>query len=144
MYGGLDISVSGMLAQRTRLDVIAANIANQDAILDADGNPSPYQRRVPVFMPGDPKSRTAVGRAMGVHVAKIDLDNTTEFRKVWDPSSPYAKQVPDKDAGHVLFPNVNGVVEQINTVEAMRAYEANVAAAEASKTMLAQALRLIA
>jgi flagellar basal-body rod protein FlgC len=39
---------------------------------------------------------------------------------------------------------VNAVWEQINAVEAARAYEANIVAAEATKSMLGQALRLLA
>ena len=46
--------------------------------------------------------------------------------------------------GYVLTPDIDAVTEQINGMEAMRAYEANAVAAEASKTMMAQALRLIA
>lgn len=143
MYGNLDISVSGMVAQRTRMDVIAANIANRDAILDAEGNVNPYRRRIPVFSMGDPSAKLEPGRAMGVHVSAIEYDDG-EFRKVWDPDSPYAQQWPSPDAGYVYHPNVDPVTEQINAVEALRAYEANVAAAEATKAMLAQALRLVA
>ncbi|MCA9310348.1 MAG: flagellar basal body rod protein FlgC [Phycisphaerales bacterium] len=143
MNGSLDISVSGMIAQRTRLNTIAANIANQDAIADAAGNPNPFRRRIPIFRPGNPDALTAAGRSLGVHVAEIDLDES-EFRKKWDPSNPYARPEGTPDAGYVYYPNIDPVTEQVNAMEAVRAYEANVRAAEATKTMLAQALRLIA
>ena len=58
MYGALDISTSGMIAQRTRLEAIAANIANKDTILDEAGRNNPFQRRVAYFAPGDPKLLT--------------------------------------------------------------------------------------
>lgn len=143
MYGSLDISVSGMIAQRTRLDTVAANLANSDAILDANGEPNPYRRKMAIFTAGDPSARTRAGRLMGVHVSRIDEDQS-DFRKKWDPGSPYAQPTGSPDAGYVYYPNVHSAMENVNAIDAMRAYEANVMAAEASKAMMAQALRLIA
>ncbi|MEQ9616924.1 MAG: flagellar basal body rod protein FlgC [Phycisphaerales bacterium] len=137
MYGSLDISVSGMIALRTRMDVISANLANQNATRNAQGEISPFRRRIAVFMPGDPTSSTKPGREKGVHVSEIMLDESP-FQKRYDPHHPDAGE-----DGYVLTPNVNPAIEQVNAVETARAYEANVAAAEATKTMLAQALRLI-
>lgn len=143
MYGSLDIAVSGMVAQRVRMDTIAANLANRETILNSKGEPEPFRRRIVVFEPGDPAATSRQGRVMGVHVADIRLDEG-DFRKVWDPESPYARPQGDPDAGYVYFPNIDPVTEHINAVEAVRAYEASVAAAEASKGMIAQALRLLA
>jgi flagellar basal-body rod protein FlgC len=143
MYGALDISVSGLVAQRTRMDVIAANLANRESIVDAQGNPNPYRRRMAIFQPGDPTARTERGQSLGVHVGKIELDQS-DFRKVLDPDSPYAQPEGSPDAGYVYYPNIDSVSENVNAVDAVRAYEANVAAAEATKSMIAQALRLIA
>lgn len=141
MFGSLDISTSGMIAQRERMASIAANIANRNTILDADGNVNPYRRRMVHFAPGDPGASTAEGRSMGVHVARIEIDQS-DFNYEWDPTNPYAFK-DGAHAGYVPSPNVNSVVEQINAMEASRAYEANVVAAEATKTMLAQALRIL-
>lgn len=138
MYGILDISTSGMIAQRTRLDAVAANLANIGTLEDAKGNYAPYRRRDVMLAPGDPSAKSAAGREMGVHVAEISLDRAP-FDRRYDPTNKWA----DKD-GYVFVPNVNPVVEQVNAIEAARAYEANVAAAEATKSMAAQALRLIA
>lgn len=138
MYGSLDVSTSGMIAQRVRLESIAANIANKDAILDAKGEYNPYRRRHVMFAPGDPSAKTRAGRAMGVHVAEIEIDQDA-LRPRYDPSNKYA----DK-AGYVMVPDINPVVEQINAMEAARAYEANVVVAQATKTMMAQILRLVA
>ncbi len=143
MYGSLDISTSGMIAQRTRLQVIAANIANRNAILDSAGNVDPYRRRIIGLAPGDPTAKTPEGREMGVHVAAIDLDPSPLQMQEYAPDSPYAyKSGPN--AGYVPGTNVNPVWEQVNAMEASRAYEANVVAAEATKTMMGQALRLLA
>ncbi|GMV24962.1 MAG: hypothetical protein AMXMBFR58_09930 [Phycisphaerae bacterium] len=142
MYGLLDIPAAGMTAQRTRMAVIAANIANADTVLDENGNINPWRRRTVHFAAGDPAGRTDDARSLGVHVADITLDDAP-FNLKWDPTSPLAyKDGPNK--GYVPRPNVNPVIEQVNALEASRAYEANLAAAEAMKQMMASALRLIA
>lgn len=142
MYGALDISTSGMLAQRARMTAIAANIANRNTIIDAEGNVNPYRARRVNFAPGDPSAKTESGKELGVHVAAIEIDQG-EFNYRYDPSSPYALK-SGKWQGHVPEPNVNPVIEQLNALEASRAYEANVVAAETTKQMMAQALRLLA
>ena len=143
MYGALDISVSGMVAQRTRLETIAANIANKDAILDPNGDPNAFRRRIAILRPGDPAAKSASGRSSGVHVSEIMLDEAP-FIKKYEPNSPYAQPEGHPDHGYVYYPNIDSATEQVNAVEAMRAYEANVVAAEATKTITAQALRMIA
>lgn len=133
MYGSLDISTSGLIAQRTRLEVITANIANANTILDAGGRNNPFQRKVVFFAPGDPAS----GNPLGVHVASIESEPGFDPR--YEPGNPFAD-----GNGYVKYPAINTVVERLNAYEAGRAYEANISAAEATKTMVAQALRLIA
>ncbi|MBS0188810.1 MAG: flagellar basal body rod protein FlgC [Planctomycetes bacterium] len=142
MYGALDISTSGMMAQRARMAAIAANIANRSTILDDKGNVNPYRARHVMFAPGDPQAATPEGRRLGVHVAAIELDKG-EFNYRWDPTSPYAIQKGEK-RGYVPEPNINPAIEQINAMEASRAYEANVVAAETTKQMMNQVLRLLA
>ncbi len=138
MWGSLDIPTSGMAAQRLRLDVIASNIANRNAILDAGGNYNPYRMRAVELAPGDPSAATARGRGMGVHVAEIAVRENA-LRPDYDPTSPYADA-----AGYVMVPDIDPITEQVNAMEATRAYEANVVAAEAMKATVAQALRLLA
>jgi len=150
MYGGLDISTSGMVAQRTRLNVISANIANADAVLDSNGDYNPYHRRIAMFAaggPGSTQSSVDRGESLGVHVAKVAIDDSP-LRPVYDPANPLAAKEDDPakgvKAGYVYMPNVDNTIEQINVTDAVRAYQANVAAAEASKTMMAAALQLLA
>lgn len=141
MYGALDISTSGMMAQKVRLDVASANIANADALLDSQGRLNPYRARRVMFEASE--GAQAGEQAFGVRVARIELDPTPVQPGEWDPSSPYAfKDGPFK--GYVARTNVNTVTETVNAMEAVRAYEANVMAAEATKQMFAAALRLIA
>jgi flagellar basal-body rod protein FlgC len=137
LYGTLDISTSGLVAQRTRLDAISANIANSRVILDSQGNLNPYRRREVFFAPGDPTASTPLGRAMGVHVAAIEA-NQEAIRPEYDPGNPFADE-----RGYVPYPDIDPVMEQVGAMEAIRAYEANITAAEATKSMMAQALRLI-
>jgi flagellar basal-body rod protein FlgC len=137
MYGALDISTSGLIAQRTRLEAISANIANQDTYMDASGRNMPFARRMVYFAPGDPTAKNAAGRAMGVHVASIGKDPSYGTR--YEPGNRLA------DAqGYIKVPDINPAMEMMNYMEASRAYEANLVAAEATKTMMAQALRLLA
>lgn len=138
MWGSLDIPTSGMVAQRVRLEAIAANIANKDAIKDANGRYSPYLRRAAEFAPGDPGAQTASGQQLGVHVASIRIDEHA-LRPQYDPWSPFADA-----SGYVMVPDIDPIVEQVNAMEATRAYEANVVAAESIKSTVAQALRLLA
>lgn len=139
MYGSLDISTSGMIAQRTRLEVIAANIANKDTLLNAKGQYEPYLRREIMLAPGDPGAGDDAGRALGVHVVSIDT-NPRALEPRFAPGSPH-----DHDGdGYIMVPSINPILEQVNAMDAVRAYEANVAAAQAHKTMLTQALRLLA
>ena len=133
MFGSLDISASALVAQRTRLNTISANLANQNSITNADGEYEPYRRRIPIFAAGDPAS----GKPRGVHVREIAFDDAPLQMK-YMPDHPFANE-----EGYVGFPNVNSTVEKINALEAMRAYEANINAAEATKTMMSQALRLM-
>ena len=133
MFGALDTSTSALVAQRTRMNVIAANLANQNTIYNADGEYEPYRRRIPTFAPGDPST----GSDAGVHVSNILYDQAP-LRRSYEPGHPEA----DAD-GYVEYPNIDPVTEQINALEAGRAYEANITAAEATKSMLRASLRLI-
>ena len=133
MYGALDISTSGLVVQRTRLNAIAGNLANQQTILNAAGQYEPYQRREVLVGAGDPST----GSGEGVHVAGIRLSDNPPILK-YEPDSEFA------DAnGNVGYPDINPVVEQVNALEAMRAYESNIIAIEATKAMLNTSLRMI-
>jgi flagellar basal-body rod protein FlgC len=134
MFDTLDISSSALQAQRTRLDTIAANIANMNTTRNRDGRPEPYRRRFAVFAPGQPDRPGAPG----VHVQEIQFDRSG-FRQVHDPSHPDADAI-----GNVFYPNIDLAVEYVNALEASRAYEANVTTMEVTKSMMNASLRLIA
>ena len=134
MFDSLDISASALLAQRTRLDTVAGNIANMNVTVDSAGRNNPYRRRFAVFAPGQPDRPEKAG----VHVRTIEQDRSP-FRKVYRPGDPLA------DAeGNVLHPNVDLAIEMVNAIEASRAYEANVTTMEVTKAMINASLRRLA
>lgn len=133
MNGLLNISTSGLIANRVRLEAISANIANQNAIKNAAGEYEPFRRRIVMLAAGDPKS----GSGLGVHVSSIELDDGPP-RMLYEPDSPFANA-----DGYVGYPNIDIVVEQMNAMEAQRSYEANIAAIEATKSMISVALQML-
>lgn len=134
MFRTLDISTSGLVAQRHRMDTIAGNIANINSTRDDQGNLSPFQRRLIRFQAAE---GATPGDGQGVKF-QIDVDRQTPPRKVSNPGHP------DADAdGNVSYPNINLVTEFVNAVEASRAYEANVGAVDITKSMLQQTLKLL-
>jgi flagellar basal-body rod protein FlgC len=134
VFGALDISASGLIANRTRLQVATTNIANMNSVVGPDGEYAPFRRRMALLAEGDPAS----GRKEGVHVSQI-MESDGPFRKKYEPGHPFA----DED-GYVNYPDIDPSMEQINALEATRAYEANIMAAEATKSMLSLALRVLA
>jgi flagellar basal-body rod protein FlgC len=133
MFDALDMGASGLMAQRARLDTIAANIANANTTHDATGKVNPYRRRFVVFAAGQPNRPAKAG----VHVAGVQVDPSPLQRR-FEPGHP------DADAqGYVSYPNIDLAVEYVNALEASRAYEANVSMMEVSKAMINASLRLI-
>lgn len=134
MFDALDIGASGLLAQRTRMDVIAANMANASTTHDAAGRPNPYRRRFALIAAGRPDDPARPG----VHVQEVRQDMSA-LPKKYEPSNPDAG--PD---GYVQYPNIDPTVEFVNAIEASRAYEANVTMMEVTKAMINASMRLIA
>jgi flagellar basal-body rod protein FlgC len=130
------ISASGLRAQRLRMDVIAANLANAQSTQSVDGGP--YKRRDVVLetVPTGDSFGDLLGAsgAQAVRVARVATDATPP-RRQFDPGHPHA----DTD-GFVALPNVNVVTEMVDLMAATRAYEANIAAVNATKRVLQAAL----
>jgi len=122
-----DIAASGLYAQRLRVQLSAANIANSETTRTAEGGP--YRRKEPVF---EAELLSAVQNgapATGVKVVGIQASKEPFITK-YDPSHP------DADAnGVVQYPNVNPLEEMVNLTEAGRGYEANVAVVRAVRAM---------
>jgi flagellar basal-body rod protein FlgC len=145
MFGGLEISASGLTAQRLRMDVTAENLANAQTTKGADGQP--YRRKEVVLQEvaqgGFGAQLTAAmgtgskARPGGVEVAQIATDQTPG-KMVYDPSHPDANA-----QGYVQMPNVDTVTEMVDLIDSSRAYEANVTAMQASKQMFTKTLELL-
>jgi len=141
IFSGMNISASGMSAQRLRMDVISQNIANVNTTRDENGEP--YRRKTVVFSeknvtPFEEVFMKSAGTSgSGVKVTRIIEDNVTPLRKVYDPSHPDA----DED-GYVSYPNVNILQEMTDLIDATRSYEANVTAFNATKNMAMKGLEV--
>lgn len=141
LFESFGVSASGMTSNRLWLDLITNNIANiNTAGIPGDPNNPPYRRNVPVF---SELLKTSIGspsgirnRKAGVHVPRV-IQDPAEPRMVHDPSHPYANE-----QGYVAYPNINVANEMVNMVAAARAYEANVTALNAAKSMAVRALEI--
>ncbi|HQD89458.1 MAG: flagellar basal body rod protein FlgC [Syntrophomonadaceae bacterium] len=144
----MDISASGLTAQRLRMDTIANNMANAETTRNSAGT-GPYRRQVVVFEARPPQS---VSKFKGIMQEKLTAQvgngvRVKEIREVTEAESPYRRVYepshPDADEqGYVSYPNVNIVEEMINMISATRAYEANAKVIEATKSMAARALEI--
>ncbi|MBX3237241.1 MAG: flagellar basal body rod protein FlgC [Nitrospiraceae bacterium] len=145
MTDSLAVSVSALDAQRHRLNVIASNLANAQSTRTSAGGP--YRRRDVVFQsaPVGGAFQRALRQAAsgpgahaldGVKVTRV-VEDTKPGQTVYDPRHPDA----DKN-GYVKMPNVNVMEEMVNMIGASRAYEANVQAITAARTMWNRALEI--
>ena len=146
MFDALNVSATGLTAERLRMDVTAENLANAQTTRGADGQP--YRRKEVVLSEvssggfGSQLAK-AVGTGSagtqpgGVEVTGITQDQTPG-KLVYDPGHP------DADAeGYVRMPNVDTVAEMVDLISASRAYEANVTAMTAAKQMFSKTLDLL-
>ncbi|WP_029689032.1 flagellar basal body rod protein FlgC [Thermoanaerobacter sp. A7A] len=142
LFRSMDISASGLTAERVRMDVISQNIANVNTTRTVQGGP--YRRKLVVLKEIQPDSFQSIldkvrGKysGKGVEVVQISEDVQTPLREVYDPGHPDADQ-----NGYVEYPNVNIVSEMVDMISATRAYEANVTAFNASKAMFQKSLEI--
>ena len=137
----MDISASGMTAQRSRLNVISMNLANANTTRTDEG--TAYRRKTVIFKTQDLNNsfedqlKDSIDKKVyGVKATQI-VPVAGELKQVYDPTHPDA----DKD-GYVSYPNVNLVEEMVSMLNANRSYEANTSAVKASKEMALKALEI--
>lgn len=139
----LNISASGMTAQRMRLDVASQNVANVETTRTEGGGP--YRRKMIVLQAKDDSFREVLGRTMagknvqtraGVIATQI-IDDQTELKAVYEPDHPDADE-----NGYVRMPNIDMVKEITDSMAASRSYEANITAFNAVKLMAQKALEI--
>ncbi len=131
----LDISASGMTAQRMRMDIISENIANRETTRTETGGA--YVKKNVVFQ--EVLETTANGGygPGGVMVSEIVEDQMTPMEYVYDPAHPDADP-----SGYVEMPNVDAMKETVDAMSASRSYEANVTAFNIMKQMAIKGLEV--
>jgi flagellar basal-body rod protein FlgC len=163
LFGAIRISASGLRGQRTKMDVVARNLANAETTRTADGTPYRRQRAIFEQVLGDKLKRHAVNLGYAVenrlvrthpgHLGESErtvaqagggvtsdvsvAPDSSEFRVVYDPGHPDADE-----QGYVLMPNVNPITEMVDMITASRAYEANVSAVQTAKDMFNDARQI--
>lgn len=138
LISGIDVSASALNAQKTRLDIVAQNIANAQTTRGADGRA--YQRKTVSFetelVRRSGESEDSGLPLQSVRVASIQND-PTPGQRVYDP------QHPDADStGTVTMPNVNLAYEMVDLITATRAYEANLSVVKNAREMAMKALQI--
>lgn len=147
LFGVLDISASALLAERQRAEVVTSNLANAESA--GPNAASVYRRREVVFATHPlpfaqtlaEASNSADGvsnaAAPGVEVSDVITDQSPLVRR-YEPGSPNAD-----GQGYVTYPNINPVQEMTDLMEAVRSYQLNISAAQATKGMIQQSLTLL-
>lgn len=135
LISGIDVSAGALNAQKTRLDVVAQNIANAQTTRGPNG--TPYQRQI-VSFESELVRRSGMNSSglQSVRVASIAPDRTPG-QQVYNPQHPDAG--PD---GLVTMPNVNLSYEMVDLITASRAYEANLSVVKNAKQMAMKALEI--
>ncbi len=146
MFDALNVSATGLTAERLRMDVTAENLANAQTTRGADGQP--YRRKEVVL--GEAASggfgsqlsaamggSGAANAAGGVEVQGI-VEDATPGKLIHDPGHPDANA-----DGYVQMPNVDTVTEMVDLITSSRAYEANVTAMQSAKQMFTKTLDLL-
>jgi len=132
---GIGATASALNAQKTRLDIVAQNIANAQTTKTAEGGP--YKRQVVTFQAElAQKMAGRSGSTNGVKVVGISVD-PTPGQKIYDPKHP------DADAqGMVTMPNVNVSREMVDLITASRTYEANLSVVKAARQMAQRTIEM--
>lgn len=140
-FSSINVSSSALSAERTRMNLISSNLANANATRTPEGGP--YKRKDAVFAatPMENRFNRALDGATGKQVRQVEVSQIVEDqnppRLQYDPSHPDANP-----QGYVAMPNVNVVEEMADMIGATRAYEANVTAVQAAKSMAMKTLEI--
>lgn len=141
LLSAIEISSTGLTAQRQRMEVISSNLANANTTRTEEGGA--FRRKDLVFQatsvehPFSAALSTAFDEAAtGVQVIGIYEDNTPFIRR-YDPGHPDA----DGD-GYVQMPNINSVEEMVNLISATRSFEANAQAISAIKEIAQKSVEI--
>jgi flagellar basal-body rod protein FlgC len=138
VFSALEVSASGLSAERIRMNTTASNLANARTTKTAEGGP--FRRMDPVFEAvGLDRLRGMPSMQQGVSLVRVSRiqEDTRAGAMVYEPSHPDANA-----QGYVTYPNVNAVEEMVNMITATRAYEAGVTSINSIKQMARSALEI--
>jgi flagellar basal-body rod protein FlgC len=138
-FSSAKVTSSGMSVQRQVMDLIAENLANINTI--ASPNEEVYRRKIPIITTnprGEFSFSNLLGKTInnGVRISSIERDTSAPIQQ-YDPSHPMADQ-----NGYIRKPNINQTMEMIRMMDAVRAYEANLAVFNTSKSMAQKTLQI--
>ena len=148
-FDGYNVSSSGMGAQRTRINVVSANIANARTTHTAEGGPYKKQQVVfhDILLANSTKTnsneiettnnKNSDIALRGVGVKSIVQSDAKPVLR-YDPTHPDANE-----NGYVAYPDINPVIEMVDLIEAMRSYEANVSAFNTHKAIDSKTLEIL-
>jgi flagellar basal-body rod protein FlgC len=138
VFSAMEVAASGLTAERSRMNIIAGNLANARTTKTEDG--TPYKRLDPIFVArpvtGGGSSDPVMNAVQKVELSDVRED-TSPGQQVYDPGHPDANA-----QGYVEYPNVNVVSEMVNMMSASRAYEAGVTSIESLKSMARSAIKI--
>lgn len=140
-FSSMNISSSALAAERTRMNLISSNLANANATRTPEGGP--YKRKDAVFAatPVQSDFNRSLDGATARQARKVEVYGIVEDQN--PPRLQYDPSHPDANAqGYVAMPNVNVVEEMADMISATRAYEANVTAVQAAKSMAMKTLEI--
>ena len=140
-FSSINVSSSALSAERTRMNLISSNLANANATRTPEGGP--YKRKDAVFSatPMESRFNKALNGATAQQIRQVEVSQIVEDqnppRLQYDPGHPDANP-----QGYVAMPNVNVVEEMADMIGATRAYEANITAVQAAKSMAMKTLEI--
>lgn len=141
LFSSLDVSASGMAAQRARAELLVENLANAETTRTPEGGP--YRRKDVVFSadPSVASFSSELTSALGSNGVGVSVSDTIVDSR--EPDRRYLPGHPDADKdGYVAFPRINPAEDMVDLLGASRSYEANVAAMAAVKDMIQKSLDL--
>jgi flagellar basal-body rod protein FlgC len=139
LFSALQVSASGMQAERTRAEALVENMANAETTRTPQGGP--YRRKDVTFsseLQESPFSAVFQNElATGVTVSDITEDNSP-------PEMRYLPSHPDANSeGYVAFPKMNPAEDMADLLNTTRSYQANIAAMTAVKDMITNSIALL-
>ncbi len=139
LFSSMQVSSSGMSAQRTRAELLVENMANSETTRTPEGGP--YRRKDVVFttdVQASPFSAVFQNElGTGVAVAGVTQDEHAPDRR-------YLPGHPDADAsGYVSFPHMNPAEDMVDLLNSTRSYEANVSAISSVKDMISRSIDIM-